>query len=151
MRREDRRISHEEALEILKEGQYGILSMCTVNNEGYGIPLNYIFTENMIFFHCADEGSKLDYIRKNNKVTFCVVGNTKILPSKFSIIYESVIVSGSVSEIDGDEKHKALMRFVEKYSGNYIQEGKEHINRDFDNVKVLKLSVESVNGKARKY
>lgn len=84
MRRQDRKISDSEAFKILQNGEYGILSMITSNNSGYGIPLSFAMkNNNVIYFHCAIEGSKLDYLKNNNNVSFCVVGNTEVLPSKF--------------------------------------------------------------------
>jgi len=151
IRRQDRKISESEAIEILKKGEFGVLSMCTSDNKGYGIPLNFTFENNKIYFHCAIEGSKLNYLKNNNKVSFCVVGKTEILPSKFGTIYESAIAFGTTSEVEGEEKQEALTRIIEKYSGNYIQEGKEYINKLFDKVKVIKLSIESITGKSRKH
>jgi uncharacterized protein len=150
MRRQDRKLSDVEATEILQKGEFGILSMSTLDNRGYGIPLNYTFRNNVIFFHCAMEGSKLDYLRNNNKVSFCVVGNTEVMPSKFGTLYESAIVFGHTNEVEDEEKHEALTLLIEKYSGDYIQEGKEYIDKLYDKVKVIKLTIESITGKARK-
>jgi nitroimidazol reductase NimA-like FMN-containing flavoprotein (pyridoxamine 5'-phosphate oxidase superfamily) len=150
MRRQDREISREEAVEVLQQGEYGVLSMCTPANEAYGVPINYALYQDNIYFHCAKEGSKLEYLSKNNRVSFCVVGATTVLPSKFGTLYESVIVSGSTLETEGTEKREALKQFIEKYSGDYIREGKEYIDKLFDRVCVIKLTVESVTGKARK-
>ena len=150
IRRQERKITEKQALDILKEGEYGVLSMCTPENEGYGIPLSYALDNNKIYFHCAVEGSKLDYLRSNNRVSFCVVGKTQVLPSKFSTIYESAIAFGKIKEVSGNEKRNALMLLVEKYSNNFIEEGKEYIEKSFDRVIVLVLSIESITGKARK-
>jgi len=150
MRRQDRKIDDNETLEILKNGEFGILSMVTLQNSAYGVPLNFALLNNDIYFHCAPEGTKLHYLRNNNKVSFCVVGKTEVLPSKFATIYESAIVNGFTTEIEGEEKNNALMCIIEKYSGNYIDEGKEYIDNFYDKVTVIKLSIESVTGKARK-
>ena len=150
MRRLDRQISEVEAYEILHKGEYGFLAICTSYNGGYGIPLNYAFINNEIYFHCASEGSKLNFIRNNNRVSFCVVGHTELLPSKFSTRYESVIVFGTITEVNDEEKRKGLMYLVEKYSGKYIPEGIETINHNFNAVTVLKLSITSLTGKSRK-
>ncbi len=150
LRRQDRKTEKDVALEILNEGEFGILSMSKPDNEGYGVPLNYVFDEDKIYFHCATEGSKLDYLSQNNKVSFCVVGRTKVLPSKFGTTYESVIVSGQIKNINADEKQEALLKIVEKYSADYKEEGKLYIEKLFDKVRVLKLSIEKITGKARK-
>ncbi len=150
MRREDRKISEKEALEILKIGEFGVLSMVTPDQEGYGIPLNYALQNNEIYFHCALEGLKLDFLKYNNIVSFCVVGKSAIISSEFGTMYESAIVSGTIAEVYGEEKRNGLMRIIEKYSGNYIPEGVEYIEKLFDKVRVIKLSIASLTGKARK-
>ena len=150
MRRQDRQISESEAIEILQKGEFGVLSMCTPDSGGYGIPLNYALKDKAIYFHCALEGSKLEYLRQNNRVSFCVIGRTNVLPSQFGTMYESVIASGVATEVEGEEKHEALMLFLEKYSADYIQEGTEYMIKAFKRVKVIKLSIETITGKARK-
>ena len=150
MRRKDREITGDEAIEILIKGEHGILSMCSPENEGYGIPLNYVLDNHQIYFHCAAAGSKLDYLRNNNKVSFCVVGNTTVIPSDFGTLYESTIVSGTTSKVDGNEKREALKRIIEKYSADFIIEGNEYIDKLFDRVSVIKLSIQSITGKARR-
>jgi nitroimidazol reductase NimA-like FMN-containing flavoprotein (pyridoxamine 5'-phosphate oxidase superfamily) len=150
IRRQDRALTENEAVKILDKGEYGILSMCTTNNTGYGVPLNYVSDDSKIYFHCAIEGSKLNYLRANNKVTFCVVGNTKLLPSEFGTLYESAIVSGAITEVEGEEKRRALIKINEKYSGEFIEEGYAYIDKYYDRVKILKLTIDSVTGKSRK-
>jgi nitroimidazol reductase NimA-like FMN-containing flavoprotein (pyridoxamine 5'-phosphate oxidase superfamily) len=150
MRRLDRQITQQESIEILEKGEYGVLSMCTPANEGYGVPLNYTFDGNNIYFHCAKEGTKLENLRNNPNVSFCVVGETKVLPSMFGTLYESVIVSGYTSEMEGTEKLEALKLLIKKYSGEYIREGNEYIDKLYEKVNVIKLTVESISGKARK-
>ena len=150
MRRQDRQISESEAIEILQKGEFGVLSICTPDSGGYGIPLNYAFKNKAIYFHCALEGSKLEYLRQNNRVSFCVIGRTNVLPSQFGTVYESAIAFGVAIEVEGEEKHEALMLFLEKYSADYIQEGTEYMIKAFKRVKVIKLSIETITGKARK-
>jgi nitroimidazol reductase NimA-like FMN-containing flavoprotein (pyridoxamine 5'-phosphate oxidase superfamily) len=150
MRRLDRQITQQESIEILEKGEYGVLSMCTPANEGYGVPLNYTFDGNNIYFHCAKEGTKLENLRNNPNVSFCVVGETKVLPSMFGTLYESVIVSGYTSEMEGTEKLEALKLLIKKYSGEYVREGNEYIDKLYEKVNVIKLTVESISGKARK-
>ncbi|MBP7613062.1 MAG: pyridoxamine 5'-phosphate oxidase family protein [Paludibacter sp.] len=150
MRRKDRAVTEKEAIEILIKGEHGILSMCTPENEGYGIPLNYVLDNHQIYFHSAAAGSKLDYLRTNNKVSFCVVGNTTVIPSDFGTLYESAIVSGTTSEVDGNEKRDALIKIIEKYSTDFIIEGNEYIDKLYDRVSVIKLSIQSITGKAKR-
>jgi len=55
IRRQDRVTSFEESADLLRKGEFGILSMCSTENEGYGIPISYVFDNDRIYFHCATE------------------------------------------------------------------------------------------------
>ena len=61
VRRQDRLLDEARAFEILKEGEFGILSMRTEEGDGaYGIPINYVWDRgNSIYIHCAPVGRKL--------------------------------------------------------------------------------------------
>lgn len=150
MRRQDRSLNNEDTVKLLRNGEYGILSMSTPENEGYGVPLSYAYVGDAIYFHCATEGTKLDFLRSHPHASFCVVGKTEVLPAKFSTRFESAIAAGTVTEAEGDDKRKGLMLLVEKYSPDFLKEGKAYIDRAFDTVIVLKMNIESLTGKARK-
>jgi uncharacterized protein len=149
LRRLDRALSEERAKAILTDGEYGILSTASKEGQPYGVPLSYGYTGDSIYFHCALEGHLIDNIRENDKVSFCVVGKTQVLPEKFSTRYESVIVFGRVSEVIGDEKHNGLLELVKKYSSGFIKEGSQYIKNDSGKTRVYKIAIESMTGKAR--
>jgi nitroimidazol reductase NimA-like FMN-containing flavoprotein (pyridoxamine 5'-phosphate oxidase superfamily) len=149
VRRKDREISPETATRLLAQGEYGFLATADKDGQAYGVPLNYVFKNNSLFFHCAPEGHKMDNIRANNKVSFCVVGKAKVLPDKFSTDYESVIAFGTVTEVQGEEKSRALSDLVEKYSPDYLEEAKTVIAKYFDKTSILKMDLQHITGKAR--
>lgn len=149
IRRKDREISTDEAKQILKKGEYGVLS--TFGDEyPYGVPVNYVYFNDCIYFHCAKEGHKLNNIEVNPNVSFCVVGKTKLLPEKFSTIYESAIIFGRARLVEGEEKKNALLELIKKYSAEYIESGIEYINRAIENTNVVKIEILNLTGKARR-
>lgn len=150
MRRKDKKWDLSEAKELLKNGEYGVLSTAGENGYAYGVPLNYVYWNDSLYFHCATAGEKLRNINYNNKVSFCVVGKTCLLPEKFSINYESVVVFGSASEVFGEEKMAALLELVNKYSAEYREKGRDYIEKALTVVKVIKISVEHISGKAKR-
>lgn len=150
MRRKDRALENNEAIELLKNCEYGILSTIDKNGYPYGVPLSYVYVDNSIYFHSATEGNKLDNILTNDKVSFCVVGKTSILPDKFSTKYESVIVFGKTTEVIDDEKNEALLEILNKYSPGFIKQGKAYIQNAGAKTKVIKITIEHISGKARK-
>ena len=150
IRRKDREIESNEVIQILENSDYGVLSTVSLNGYPYGVPVSFVFINNSIYFHCATEGHKLDNIVNNSKVSFCVVGQTCILPDEFSTTYESVIVFGIANEVLDDEKHTALLEIIKKYSPDYIEKGKEYIKNASKATKVIKISIEHISGKARR-
>jgi len=150
LRRKDREISTEAASELLTAAEYGILSTVGADGEPYGVPLNYVWRDQHIYFHCATSGHKLDNIAVQPRVSFCVVGQTRLLPEKFSTAYESAIVFGRASEVQGEERSAVLVWLLEKYCPDYIEEGKAYIPREDQVTKVVKIAVDQVCGKARR-
>jgi nitroimidazol reductase NimA-like FMN-containing flavoprotein (pyridoxamine 5'-phosphate oxidase superfamily) len=150
LRRKDRAISREEATTILKRAEYGVLSTSSENGKPYGVPLNFCIIDHCIFFHSAIEGHVIDNIKQNKSVSFCVVGNTEILPDKFGTKYESVIISGEIEEVFDINKQKALEGLLHKYSPGFIDKGLKHIEKFKEKARVFKIAINELTGKAQK-
>lgn len=150
IRRDDRAIPDRAAQKILQVGEYGVLSTVSVDGQPYGVPVSYGYAGDVIYFHCALEGHKLENLSGNNKVSFCVVGKTQVLPDKFATNYESVIVFGQAFEVTDAEKHTGLVEILKKYSPANIDKGLRYIEGDGDKARVYKIVIESMTGKARK-
>lgn len=147
MRRKDKEIRKEQSIEILEKCEYGVLSTVGENGYAYGVPLNYVYIDNKIYFHCAKSGHKLDNINYNDRVSFCVVGETELLPDKFDTKYESVIVFGKAEEVDEEEKYSALMEMLKKYSKDFLEKGKKYIENAGSQTRVIRIDIEHMTGK----
>ena len=150
MRRVDRAIEKEEALHILKNGEYGVLSTVDSDNQPYGVPVNFCVIDDNMYFHCAIEGYKIDNFSYNPKVSFCVIGNTCILPSEFGTEYESTIVFGLLSEVFNNEKQKALEGLLHKYSSDHFEKGLKYIDALKEEARVFRITIETITGKSRR-
>ncbi len=150
LRRKDRAIPKEEAIALLNKAEYGVLSTVTEDGKPYGVPLNFCFIDQCIYFHCAVEGRKIENIKKNKFVSFCAVGNTEVLPDKFATRYESVIVSGEVEEVFDINKQIALEGLLHKYSPEFIDKGLEYIEAFIKKARVFKININQLSGKARR-
>lgn len=149
MRRTDRAIGIEEARGLLESAEYGVLSMSGVEGVPHGIPLNFALAGECLYFHCAPEGRKIEILSGNARVSFCVVGKTQVMPEKFGTKYESAIATGVVEELSGEDKKQGLLLLVRKYSPGFVPEGLEYIERLIDKVKVFRIRMDSITGKAR--
>lgn len=152
MRRKDRQLAREEGIQLLQDAEYGVLS--TANSEGvpYGVPMSYAYIDHAVYMHCAKaEGQKIVNIKGNNKASFTVVQNTEVLPEQFSTRYMSAIATGTVSLVEQEEeKKKALIAILEKYSPAFMEKGIKYMNSALDKVYIIKVDVEELTAKGRK-
>ncbi len=152
MRRKDRAVSQEEALEALRQGEYGILSTIGPEGEPYGVPLSYAFMDGVLYFHCAREGRKLNNLAHCGKVSFCAVTGVKpVFDGGFSTYFNSVIVSGRTEEVvEEAEKTRALLGLAAKYLPGDMDKADENIKRSSSRTAVYKIVPEHISGKAKK-
>ncbi|MDH3886714.1 MAG: pyridoxamine 5'-phosphate oxidase family protein [Desulfobacterales bacterium] len=150
LRRKDRAIPEAEAKALLSKAEYGIMSTVSDDGQPYGVPLNFCIVENCIYFHCAIEGRLIENIKNNRSVSFCIVGNTEILPDKFGMRYESTIVSGNIEEVFDVQKQTGLEGFLAKYSSDFIEQGREYIEKLRERTRVFKMAICDISGKAKR-
>lgn len=149
MRNAKRELTAEEAKEILARGEYGILSTMGPDGYPYGVPVSYVFDGEKIGFHCAaDAGKKLENIMFNAKVSFTVVGDTEVLPEKFSTRYESAVVFGTARK--AEDKKAVLKKLIEKYSPDFMESGMDCIERAAEKTGVYEIEIVHMTGKARR-
>ena len=151
MRRRDRLATEDEAIEMLKEGVYGTLSVCGNNNIPYGIPLNYAYADGVIYFHCAKAGYKSDIMKENNNVCFSVVTKADVLADMFSSDFKSAVVFGKAYLVeDADERQHGFETILYKYCSDYIPSGMEHIKKAGPAALIYKIVPEEITGKLRR-
>ncbi|WP_448522435.1 pyridoxamine 5'-phosphate oxidase family protein [Pseudothermotoga sp.] len=149
LRRKDRALKDEEALEILAKSNYGVLCVYD-GNYPYGVPVNYFYEDGFIYVHTAREGHKIESIRSLDKVCFTVIGSSEVVASEFSTKYESVIVFGRAEILQGEQIKPALRKLVQKYSPHCLQEAERIIQDHLRDVAVIRIKVEHVQGKANR-
>lgn len=152
VRRQDRLLDEAAALELLRSGEYGVLSMVSGGGKAYGVPLNYVWDgKDRIYIHCAPEGFKLRSIENNPAVSFCVVGRTNVLSSKFTTEYESVILDGRAYKVTEEkEKRTALELLLDKYSPEDKDAGMAAMEKSSGRTGVIGLEVSRWSGKTKK-
>jgi uncharacterized protein len=150
MRRKERQLNDTDSIEIISNGEFGILS--TIGEDGFPCmaPLNYVYYNNGIYFHSATEGQKIDNIKGNNKVSFCIISDVELLPERFGTKYSSVIIFGKAIEAFDTEKEEALTALVKKYSSQYLERGQKYIQSSKDKTKVFKIEIEHMTGKSNR-
>lgn len=149
MRRKKQLISKEESEEVLKRGTSGVLA---VNGDGgypYAVPLSYVYYEGKIFFHCAKEGHKIDAVRENDKVSFCVIDKDEIIPEEYTTYFRSVVVFGKARIMEEEkEVRKAIEILAEKYAPEDDAANRDRaIKREIGSMLMVEISIEHMTGK----
>ena len=152
MRRKDKAVSPEEALSILTSQSHGVLAVAGDDGYPYAVPVSYVYEDGTIYFHCSNvEGHKLSALRNNPKVSFCVVAKDDILPADFSTKFASAIAFGTARILETVEDIMApSMLILEKYSPDYIEDGKKYMEECRGQYLVVAIDIEHLTGKAKK-
>ena len=152
MRRQDRRMDEERAMELLRDSEHAVLSLVDAEGNPYGIPVNYVFERpSHLYIHCAPEGRKLRCIAHNAAVSLCMVGYTHVIPSQFTTEFESVIVTGTARVgLTDEEKMHALMLIIDKYSPDFRREGAKAVRRSFLRTEIIRIDISRFSGKQKR-
>ncbi|AJC73489.1 MFS transporter [Pseudothermotoga hypogea DSM 11164 = NBRC 106472] len=149
LRRKDRALKDDEALEILSKSNYGVLCVFD-GNYPYGVPVNYVYEDGFIYIHSAKEGHKIESIKSFDRVCFTVVGSSQVMENEFSTKYESVVVFGRADILHDEQVIPALRKLAQKYSPRYTNEAERIIQDSFKDVAVIRIKIEHVQGKANR-
>ena len=147
MRRKKQLLSVIETIKILEKCTNGVLSCLGDDEYPYGVPLNYVYENEKIYFHSAKAGHKIDAILKNPKVSFSIVEKDTIISEKYTSYFRSVIVFGKTRIVNDDERTKAFKALVEKYSGDQPEVKKEKEIMECAHAYVIAIDIEKITGK----
>lgn len=153
MRRKDKEIIDCHLIErILAEAHIIRLAMVD-EDEPYLVAMNYAYIDGYLYMHSAKEGSKIEILKKNNKVAFQTeIGVELILEEEncsCGTRYMSVFGRGRAFFIDeGKEKIQALDAIMTKYAKRVAFEYPTEV---FDITVVIKVEIESITGKKSGY
>ena len=126
MRRKHSEVTDPREIErVLGAALIGRMATTGLDGYPYVTPVNFVFHEGNIFFHCAPVGEKLDNIARDPRVCFQVdiplayldAGfNADPRPCKVHQFYHCVIIRGEASVLpDGPVKTAALNALVAKF------------------------------------
>jgi len=111
VKRKDKEITDVRVLKkILKDTKYITLAL-SKDDVPYLVSLSHGYDEgrNCLYFHCAEAGKKLDYIRSNNVVWGQALLDYGYAEGKCDHLYASVHFKGKVAFIDDVEDKRLAM------------------------------------------
>lgn len=130
--------------EVFHRGEVLFLSLQT-ETFPYGVPVNFVFLDGRLYFHCAPEGVKLDLIRRDGRAGFVVTADVVIAREKSTTFYKSVCGTGRASLIeDMDEKRHAIDALAERYGASCPRPTPDNALR---HLAVVRIDIEAMTGK----
>ncbi len=147
MRRFKQEISKQECIDILNEQPRGVLAVYGEDGYPYAFPMDYIYMNEKLYFHCAKEGHKLDAIAADNRVSFCVMDEGFRKDGEWALNIRSIVIFGRVKRIDdADETLKVVRQLGLKYYPT-AESVEEEIRKAIARVQILELSINHMTGK----
>jgi nitroimidazol reductase NimA-like FMN-containing flavoprotein (pyridoxamine 5'-phosphate oxidase superfamily) len=152
MRRNDRKVSDIMGIkEIVNKADVCRIAIAN-NNTPYIVTMNFGYVdvpELRLYFHCANEGRKLDMIQINNFICFEMDADHQISRGikgcNWGMSYSSVVGYGNISVVlDTKEKRLGLNCIMMHYGdeGEYIYDEKM-----LDKTTILRLDIKEITGK----
>ena len=147
MRRFKQQLPDEECVAILNEAYRGFLSVVGDGGYPYTIPVNFVYADGHIYFHCALEGHKVDALKACDKACFTVIDQPVQEPSDWWYHVRSVVCFGQVSLVEDAKEHLSRLRMIGRkyFPAGYDMEG--DIQRNGPRAAILDLRIEHITGK----
>ncbi|MDY0236475.1 MAG: pyridoxamine 5'-phosphate oxidase family protein [Gudongella sp.] len=174
MRRKDREMDRKFALEVIDKSKYGIVSVVDKNNMPYSVPISIVRDGDMLYFHSAMAGDKVELYNLEPRANIVFVGEVQVpnLYSKdeldellkdkknanlvvstiFTTEFESAIVQGRINRIeDQNQKIKVLKLICEKYTPDKMELFDIGVEAGVDKVLIYGIKIEEITAKRKKF
>lgn len=147
MRKASRMKDPAWALEVFDKAPYVTVSMTRPDSTPYGLPLSLVRKdERTFYFHCADEGEKIDCLKANPVVSLSAV--SRCMPKfeegkeNFTEYFHSAVAIGKAERVtDNEEKTEALRLLCERFLPKYMNHFDNAVARSLDRTTVIKITL----------
>jgi len=148
LRRQDKEITDKREIEeVLVRASICHLGLCD-NGGPYVIPLNYGYADGCLYAHSAQEGRKIDILRKNSLVAFTVYIDDGLRRAEtacnWGTKYRSVMGTGHASLIEDQAEKEASLRIIMRH---YTETEFEFNPLKIDLVTIIKIKIDKITGK----
>lgn len=147
--RATQQLSEADCIRLLETETRGVLSVIGDGGYPYGMPMNHWYNpaDGAIYFHCGLTGHRVDALRQNPKVSFCVYNQGTRADGEWAYTVQSVIVFGQIEMLrDIETVSKITRRLCDKFTND-----RDYIEREIasaaDHTLLLKLIPAHICGK----
>jgi len=163
MRRKDRELSPDEALNIIDNCEYGVISCVDEDGEIFSVPISPVRVGESIFIHGATAGSKAKLLQNGRKVEFVCVSFNKVPHLNdselemikddgkvFTTEYKSAIAKTRAYEVTDEAKRYEILKILsQKYTAYAMSTFDVAAEYGLKNMKIYELKIENLSAKAK--
>ncbi len=149
MRRSRQELPREECAKVLQEARRGVLAVLGDEGYPYALPIDFVYdaAAGRVFFHGAKEGHKIDAIRREDKVSFCVMDEGCRSEGEWALHFRSVIVFGRLRPVEDEERSVEIARRIALKYYPDAASAEEEVRKSASRALCLELAIEHMTGK----
>lgn len=152
MRRKDKEITDKKDIEdIIKRAAVCRIGL-SVDGEPYVFPVNYGYHNGNLYFHSAQQGQKIEMIKKNPRVCFQMNTDVEIVPAEkacdWSLKYSSVIGFGKAEFLKSPEEKRLGVKTI---MSHYSEQEFTFVEESLGSVCIICIRIEKMTGKKSGY
>ena len=141
-------MSREDALEIIDQSDFGVLSLSDAEGHPYGVPLSMVRKGEWLYFHGRKGGRKMGIIGRGCRAGFTCVAALRVVPARFTTLFRSAIAEGGVELVeDRQEQVEALRLLSQKYAPEAMKYFDREIGKSLDRTAVFRMKLEMLTAK----
>ena len=112
MRRKDCERDDTFAMDVIDHCEYGVMALNAGAGAPYCLPLSMVRVADVLYFHCALEGRKLELLHANPEVSVTFVSENIGAQDDFTTYFKSAIVEGTAFELIEDAAKIEALRIL---------------------------------------
>ena len=148
MRRFKQLMPIEETRKVLDEATNVVLGLIGDDGYPYTVPVSHAVYGDILYFHSAKEGHKLDGIKNNPKVSFTAVLMDDVITEEFTTYFRSVTGFGKARIVEDERERVNAFRVIcEKFSMPAMHRFDEIVEKEAGNALIIAIDIEQITGK----
>ena len=152
MRRKDREMGPDFAHMVLDKCEWAVLATVGADGAPCCVPVTIVRDGDVIYFHTAQAGEKIENLNRDGRVCLTAVGDTRVATDQFTTEFESAVVHGRVVEVTEERaKIEALRLLCQRHVPTNMDRFDEAIAQSLHRTGVWAIRIEALTGKRKKY
>ncbi|MBO6047684.1 MAG: pyridoxamine 5'-phosphate oxidase family protein [Erysipelotrichaceae bacterium] len=147
MRRFKQALTDEEIETVITQGKRMVMAVHGDDGYPYCMPLNYVYENGKIYFHCALTGHKMDAILNNDKVCINIMDEGYKVEGDWAWWVRSVILFGKAKIVEDETlKLDQLTNIGLKYFPNKAQ-ARPDAEHSLNRIHIIEITIDHKSGK----